>query len=308
MEQRYDVIVLGGGPAGLTAGIYLGRARMKTLIIDTGTIGGQTVFSYSVANYPGVEETAGITISRTMLRQCKQFGCKVISQAEVLRVDLEGKEKLIEVEDEGLFKARAVIVATGGIPRTLGLESESRFKGKGISYCATCDGDFFTDKPIMTIGGGNSALEETIALTNYASKVTIVHEFDHFQAQPWVVAEAKANPKIDFIMEQDILGFEGDGKLERVIVAHKKTGERTVIHADGCFIFIGYAPNSSDFKEILKLTAAGEIIVDDEMRTQIPGVFAAGDVCSKKYRQITTAVSDGTIAALSAADYIQHQE
>ncbi len=308
MKQRFDVIVLGGGPAGLSAGIYLGRGRLKTLIVDTGTIGGQTVFSYSVANYPGVEETAGMAISRIMLNQAKHFGCKVISQAEISSLELGTKEKTVVVEDEGTFLTRAIIVATGGIPRTLGLESENRFKGKGISYCATCDGDFFTNMPIVAIGGGNSALEEALALTQFASKVTIVHEFDHFQAQPWVVSEAEANPKIDFLMEQDILDFEGDEKLERVIVAHKKTGERTVIHADGCFIFIGYVPNTSEFRGLLELTDSGEIIVDEDMRTGVPGVFAAGDVRSKRYRQITTAVADGTIAALSAAEYIQHRE
>jgi len=308
MKQRFDVIVLGGGPAGLSAGIYLGRGRLKTLIVDTGTIGGQTVFSYSVANYPGVEETAGMAISRIMLNQAKHFGCKVISQAEISSLELGTKEKTVVVEDEGTFLTRAIIVATGGIPRTLGLESENRFKGKGISYCATCDGDFFTNKPIVAIGGGNSALEEALALTQFASKVTVVHEFDHFQAQPWVVSEAEANPKIDFLMEQDILDFEGDEKLERVIVTHKKTGERTVIHADGCFIFIGYVPNTSEFRDLLELTDSGEIIVDEDMRTGVPGVFAAGDVRSKRYRQITTAVADGTIAALSAAEYIQHRE
>jgi len=305
MNENYDAIILGGGPAGLTAGIYLGRARVKTLILDSGTIGGQTVLSYSVANYPGVEETAGRTISQTMLRQAKEFGCDVKAYVKLKGVDLQQERKTVTLEDGTVFSAHALIIATGGVPRKLGLESEEKFAGLGISYCATCDGDFFTGKPIAVIGGGNSALEEALALTQYASKITIVHEFDHFQAQPWVVEEVRKNPKLSFLMEQDILDFKGKDKLETVVVAHKKTKEITEVPVDGCFIFIGYVPNSDIFMEFIDHNERKELIVDEDMATNISGVFACGDVRVKKYRQITTAVSDGTIAALSAVNYLR---
>jgi thioredoxin reductase (NADPH) len=304
MQQSYDVIVLGGGPAGLTAGIYLGRARIQTLILDTGTIGGQTILSYSVANYPGVEETSGRTISQTMLRQARSFGCDVKAYAKIARLELTGAQKSVELRDGSRITSRAMIVATGGVPRKLGLASEEKLVGKGISYCATCDGDMFTDKPIAVIGGGNSALEESLALTKYASSVTIVHEFDHFQAQPWVVEAVRANPKIRTLMAQDIRGFEGEPTLQRVITTHKQTGEETVLQAAGCFVFIGYLPNSSAFEGIVPLNRNGEIVTDENMATEVPGVFAAGDVRVKRVRQITTAVADGTIAALAAAEYL----
>jgi len=304
MTKHYDAIVLGGGPAGLTAGICLARARIKTLILERGSVGGQMIMSYSVANYPGVLETSGHDIARTMKKQAQQFGCDIISNVGVKRFDLSGSEKVIEVEDEGTFTAGAVILATGGIPRTLGIPSEQAFKGRGISYCATCDGDFFTGKHIVAIGGGNSALEEAVALTRYAESVTVVHEFDHFQAQPYAVEEARKNPKIRFLMEQDIKEFVGGDALEKVVVAHKRTGQVTEIPASGCFIFIGYVPNTADLEGHVALNGRGEIVVDEEMKTSVQGVFAAGDCRAKRYR-LTTAVADGTIAALSATDYLR---
>ncbi|MBN1983050.1 MAG: FAD-dependent oxidoreductase [Chitinivibrionales bacterium] len=304
MQNSYDVIVLGGGPAGLTAGIYLGRGRVPTLILDTGTIGGQTILSYNVANYPGVEETSGRSISRTMLRQAKSFGCDVKSYAKISSVDVTGTEKSVELDDGTRVVSRAIIIATGGVPRKLGLSSEEKFVGKGISYCATCDGDMFTGKPIAVIGGGNSALEESLSLTKYASHITIIHEFDHFQAQPWIIEEVYSNPKIDMLMEQDILGFEGDPTLHRVMTSHKKTREKNMLEVDGCFIFIGYLPNSGALAGVIPTNEQGEILTDDNMATKISGVFAAGDVRQKSIRQITTAVSDGTIAAINASSYL----
>jgi thioredoxin reductase (NADPH) len=307
VQERYDVIVFGAGPAGLTAGIYLGRARISTLIVDTATVGGQTILSYSVANYPGVEETSGRAISQTMLRQAKAFGCDVKAYAKISRVELTGPEKVLEFRDGSRITSRAAIIATGGVPRKLGLASEGKYVGRGISYCATCDGDLFTGKPIAVIGGGNSALEEALALTRYASSVTIIHEFDHFQADLWVVEQVRASPKIDMLMAQDIREFEGEPTLQRVIASHKQTGKVTAVQVDGCFIFIGYVPNSSAFEGVVPINRRGEIITDENMATDIPGVFAAGDVRTKRFRQITTAVADGTIAALAAAEYLANQ-
>lgn len=305
MDKHYDVIVLGGGPAGLTAGIYLGRARLKTLIIDSGSLGGQMIMTYAVANYPGVLEASGRDIAMTMKAQAKQFGCELLSNVEVTRIDFAGTTKAVEVEDEGTFTANAVIIATGGVPRTLGLPSEAEYKGRGISYCATCDGDFFTGKHVVAIGGGNSAIEESVALARYAASVTVVHEFDHFQAHPFAVEEARKNSKIRFLMEQDIRAFVGHDNLEKVVVAHKRTGEVTEIPASGAFIFIGYLPNTSMFRGQIALNDRGEILTDDAMRTNVPGVFAAGNSRVKRYRQITTAVADGTVAALGATEYIR---
>jgi thioredoxin reductase (NADPH) len=186
----------------------------------------------------------------------------------------------------------------------IGAINEDKFKGKGISYCATCDGDFFQDKEIIVVGGGNSALEEAVSLTRYASKVTIIHQFDHFQAFEHYVDEAKKNEKINFIMESKIIEFVGDEKLESVKVQHQSTNEITELKIDGVFIFIGYVPNTETLEGLLELNQWKEIVVDKDMRTNVTGVFAAGDSIQKKYRQVTTAVADGTIAALSAADYI----
>ncbi|MBN2719378.1 MAG: FAD-dependent oxidoreductase [Deltaproteobacteria bacterium] len=307
MSNAYDAIILGAGPAGLTAGIYLARAKKKTVIIDEGIAGGQMILSHTVANYPGVGEATGASIARTMVKQAKSFGCDVVTQSKLLGIDLRGDIKSVEVDFEGTYTAPVVIIATGGIPRTLGLETESKFKGHGISYCATCDGEFFTGKEIVAVGGGNSALEEAVSLSRYASKVTVIHEFDHFQAQPWIVDEAKANPKLSFLMNQRIESFKGDDTLEGVVSVDKTSGERITTPAAGCFVFIGYTPATAPFKNEIQLNDRGEIITDDDLRTNREGVFAAGDSRQKKYRQITTAVADGTTAALGAIAYLDRR-
>jgi thioredoxin reductase (NADPH) len=266
------------------------------------------VLSYEVANYPGVEATTGHEISQTMLRQAKSFGCDVISQADITDLDLSGDLKVVSVEDEGVFEAPVAIIAAGGRPRTLGLESESRFSGQGISYCATCDGDFFTGKEIVVVGGGNSALEEAVSLTKYASKVTVLHVLDEYQAAPWAVQEAERNPQVELHTGHEVARFEGTEKLERVVARDVHTGQELIVPAEGTFIFIGYEPNTEPFRDQIALNERGEIIVDDQLETSLPGVFAAGDSRTKRYRQITTAVSDGTIAALASAEYIQERD
>jgi thioredoxin reductase (NADPH) len=219
-------------------------------------------------------------------------------------VDLTGEVKTVRLKNGTLFSAKVVIIASGGVPRKLGVDGEERFVGQGISYCATCDGEFFTDLPIAVIGGGNSALEEAVSLSRYASKITVIHEFDHFQAEPWIIAEAQANEKINFLMNQRVLGFVGEHKLAGVRSADKEAGAINETLVDGCFVFIGYVPNSEAFEGQVKLTERGEVVTDEALGTNLPGVFAAGDVRHKRVRQITTAVSDGTIAALSALEYL----
>ncbi|MDD2381128.1 MAG: FAD-dependent oxidoreductase, partial [Mariniphaga sp.] len=204
------------------------------------------------------------------------------------------------------FQSKTVILTPGGKPRSLNIPGEEQFKGTGISYCATCDGDFFTGKEVVVVGGGNSALEEAVALTNYASKVTIVHQFAHFQAFKHAVEEATNNPKIHFIMESELRGFYGNGVLQQVEIEHLPTGQRTALKTDGTFIFVGYQPNTGSLKGQVNMNEQNEIVVDAAMKTSIDGVFAAGDCIAKKYRQVTTAVAEGTIAALGAAEYLRN--
>lgn len=305
MENKFDVIVIGGGPAGLTAGIYLSRAKVNTLILNEGTAGGQMVLTHEIANYPGVESINGYQLSSIMKKQAVSFGCTVKANVKITSMDLKGEEKIIEVNGKDTYRANAIILATGGRSRTIGAPGEDKFKGMGISYCATCDGDFFQDKNIIVVGGGNSALEEAVALTKFAASVTIVHQFDHFQAFESAVQEAKENPKISFIMESEIQEFIGEQNLQKVIIKNMRTGELREIKIDGVFILIGYVPSTEKVKGMVELNDRNEIITDENLSTSIPGVFAAGDSRAKRYRQITTAVSDGTIAALSAIDYLE---
>lgn len=303
-KEIFDVIILGGGPAGLTAGIYTSRARMKTLILNEGTIGGQLVLTHEIANYPGVEATSGYQLGTIMKKQALSFGCQIKSNVRVTGIDLSQDMKKIEVDGKDFYYGRSIILSPGGLPRTLNIPGETEFKGKGVSYCATCDGDFFTNKEIVVVGGGNSALEEAVSLTKYASKVTIVHQFDHFQAFPHAIIEAEQNPKIDFVMKSVLTGITGDESVRGVEIKNVDTGNLIKVPVDGVFIFIGYVANTKDLIGMIPLNAGGEIIVDNEMKTAVQGVFAAGDCIQKKYRQVTTSVGEGTIAALSAVDYV----
>ncbi len=304
MDDIYDVMILGAGAAGLTAGIYTSRAKLSTVILNQGATGGQMVLTNEVANYPGVKTTRGYNLAAIMKSQAKEFGCKIKSNVRIQNYDLGGKIKSVELQDGRTFSAYSVIVAPGGRPRSLQIPGADRFRGAGISFCATCDGEFFTQKEIVVVGGGNSALEEAVSLTKYAKKVTIVHQFDHFQAFEHAVQEAKSNDKIDFIMESALVEFGGEEKLDHVMIKHIPTGETRKFSTDGVFLFIGYLPNTEDLINHIQLNDRGEIVTNSSLQTSTPGVFAAGDTLSKQYRQITTAVADGTIAALNAAEYV----
>ncbi len=305
MAEIYDIIILGGGPAGLTAGIYAARARMKTLILNEGTIGGQLVLTHEIANYPGVEPISGYQLGSIMKRQALSFGCTIKSNLGITAFDLSATPKWVEVNGTDRYLATTVILSPGGEPRMLGVPGEKELKGRGVSYCATCDGDFFTGKEIVVVGGGNSALEEAVSLTKYAATVTLIHQFDHFQAFPYAIAEAKANPKINFKMEARVTRIHGEETVKNIEYVHIPTGKIKNIAADGIFIFIGYVARTHGFERCIRLNDRGEIITDDRLQTNIPGVFAAGDAIAKRYRQVTTAVSDGTIATLSAIDFLR---
>jgi len=266
-NNHYDAIILGAGPAGLTAGIYLSRARLKTLIVDEGTVGGQMVLTHEIANYPGVESISGYQLASIMKKQAKAFGCHIKSNTSVFAIEPESELKSVSLSDGNTYTAHSIILTPGGRPRTLGVAGEDNFKGKGISYCATCDGDFFTDKEIVVVGGGNSALEEAVSLTKYASKVTIVHQFDHFQAFEHAVEEAANNPKISFIMESAITAFHGNENLESVDIKNLISGETHNFKTDGTFIFIGYLPNTEFLKGKVDMNKWGEILVKGDMST-----------------------------------------
>jgi thioredoxin reductase (NADPH) len=235
-----------------------------------------------------------------MKKQAQSFGAiiKTVSQNPVI-FD-EGPIKTVKVGDIE-YTAHAVILTPGGSPRMLGVKGELEFKGQGVSYCATCDGEFFTGKEIIVVGGGNSALEEAVSLSKYASKITIIHQFDNFQAFPAYVEEAKSNEKISFIMETDVVEFAGNERLEKVLLRNKNTGKSEWLNTDGAFIFIGYKPNTDTLQGVIELNKNGEIIVNADMETSVSGIFAAGDSIAKRYRQVTTAVGEATVAALASA-------
>lgn len=304
LNNHYSAIVIGAGPAGLTAGMYLSRARIKTLILNEGTAGGQMILTHEIANYPGVDNISGYQLSNIMKNQAKKFDCDIKANIKIETLSLENEIKEVVLDDGTRYTADAIILSPGGRSRTLGVPGENELKGKGISYCATCDGDFFTDKEIFVVGGGNSALEEAVSLTKYASKVTIIHQFDHFQAFEFAIEEARSHPKINFMMESAITAFHGTEKIEGVEITDLKTNSQQNYPIDGVFIFIGYVANTEFLEGKIELNKWKEIVVDADMQTSIEGVYAAGDSIVKRYRQVTTAVADGTIAALAASKYL----
>lgn len=307
-NEHFDAIVLGAGPAGLTAAIYLSRARIKTLVLNQGTVGGQMILTHEVANYPGVEHVSGYALANTMKKQAKEFGAVLKTVRTIDDIALSADKKTVSVNGDTAYTADVVILTPGGRSRTLGVPGENRFKGHGISYCATCDGEFFTGKEIVVVGGGNSALEEAVSLTKYATKVTIVHQFDHFQGFQHAIDEALNHPKIDVMTETVVNEFYGDERLEGVMLRNLKTNEVKPFATDGVFVFIGYQANTEGLNGIVELNKWNEIVVDANMQTSVEGVFAAGDAIAKRFRQITTAVGDATTAALAASAWLHERK
>ncbi|KGG80307.1 thioredoxin reductase [Caloranaerobacter azorensis H53214] len=311
MENLYDVVIIGSGPAGLSAALYAGRARLNTLVIEKERTGGQIVTTDEVANYPGsIRNATGPSLIARMVEQVEEFGAKRISDT-INEVKLEGKIKVLKGE-KGEYKAKAVIVATGAKPRQLNCPGEKEFTGKGVSYCATCDADFFTDFDVYVIGGGDSAVEEAIYLTKFARKVTIIHRRDQLRAAKSIQEKAFKNEKIDFIWNSEVKEIKGDGIVESMVIRNRVTGEETEIHANeedgtfGIFVFIGYMPQTDLFKGILEMDERGYLLTDENMKTNIEGVFAAGDCRKKSLRQVVTACADGAIAATQAEKYIEN--
>lgn len=308
MVTPLDAIVLGAGPAGLTAAMYLARAKKRVVVLDTGMVGGQPNLTHMVANYPGVGEIAGWKLAAQMKGQAESFGCEIRGNLQIAQIQLEGPSKHVELAGGDVLEAPILIIATGGTPRELGAPGEKQFQSLGISYCATCDGDFFTGQDIAVVGGGNTAIEEAVALTAYAKHVTVLHLLEDFQAFPEAVEEARKNPKIELRTQVQVLEFAGGEDLERVHYRDLRDGSEHDLPVQGAFIFIGYKPSSEPFADVLSLDGARAILGDEGMATNVPGVFVAGDVRAKRFRQLTTAVADGTIAALSALDLLHDGE
>ena len=313
MSKIYDVIVLGAGPAGLTAGLYSGRARLSTLVIEKGQDGGQIAITNEIENYPGqVEGDSGPSLIARMTKQCEHFGVERVSDM-IKEVQLTGPvKKLVGVKGE--YEAKCVIIATGAFPRPIGCKNEGKFVGKGISFCATCDASFFEDLEVYVVGGGDAAVEEAMYLTKFARKVTIIHRRDELRAAKSIQEKAFKNEKLHFMWNTVVDEVDGeDDILSKMIVKNTKTGELTTIEADeddglfGLFGFIGLLPKSDLFEGVIDMDK-GYIKTDDNMHTNVEGVYAAGDIRVKSLRQVVTAAADGAIAAMQAEKYIANLE
>lgn len=315
----YDVIIIGGGPAGLTAALYNARARLKVLLLEKTKLGGQIVSTHEIANFPGSiklteAETSGPELIQRMAQQAEEFGAEIQLRKEVVDLELDGNIKKVTCQDGSVYEAYGIICANGAFPRAIGSEGERELAGKGVSYCATCDGAFFEDMEVFVIGGGNSAVEEAMFITTFARKVTIIQNLSDLTADAIAIEQAKANEKIDYIFDSVVEGIEGDGMVEAMTIRNTKTDELTRFEADeedglfGIFIFIGNVPSTKVYEGKIPLDEYGYLITDEAMCTPVAGVFAAGDMRPKVLRQVVTATGDGAIAAFSAQKYVERMK
>ena len=306
-DDLYDVIVVGGGPAGLTAGLYLARARYRVLILEKDDFGGQITITNEVVNYPGVGRTTGRALTQTMRQQAQDFGAEFLS-AEAIGLDVHGDVKTVHTS-RGDLKAFGILLATGASPRKLGFEGESEYAGRGVAYCATCDGEFFTGKEVLVVGGGFAAAEESVFLTTYASKVTVLVREQDFTCDATVAAAAKNNPKIDVRYQVELQGVTaGQGGLREAAILNRATGQtETWRPADGgtfgVFVFAGYVPATDLVRGVVELDDYGYVVTHGYLETSVPGVYAAGDLRAKNLRQVVTATADGAIAAVELERY-----
>lgn len=300
----YDLVIIGAGPGGLAAGLYGGRANLNTLVIDKGLPGGQMQNTLEIDNYPGFKSIAGADLSHSMYEHMLEFGAE-FKQAEVKSVKLTTANKFVYLDNSEEISAKALIITTGAQPRKLDVPGEKQLSGRGVSYCATCDGAFFRGKQIVVVGGGDSAVEEGIFLTRFASSVTIIHRRDQLRAAPVLQERAFANEKIDFIWDSVVTEIGGDQKVSHVDIKNVKTGSCKQLATDGVFIYVGFLPNTKYLADTGLLDEHGYIETTSTMATSIPGVFAAGDLRNTELRQIVTAASDGARAAMSAYHYLE---
>lgn len=301
----YDLVIIGGGPAGLTAGLYAARARLKVILVEKITPGGQILVTDWIENYPGFPEgLTGVDLVQKMTDQVNKFDIEIES-AEVQGLDLSGQVKIIKLSDREI-STHTVIIATGASPSKLGVPGEDSLYGKGLSSCATCDGPFFRDKVVAAVGGGDTAVQESIFLTKFASKVYLIHRRDELRATKIIQERAFENDKIEILWDTVVTGFEGLFNVEKVNIKNVKTGAPENLTVDGCFVWVGISPNTGFIKDSVKLDESGFIIANSRMETSVPGVFVAGDVRNTPLRQVATAVGDGATAAVSADHYIEN--
>lgn len=301
--KKKELIIIGGGPAGLTAAIYASRAKIDMLLLEDKIIGGQVRNSYTIENYPGFKKVSGSELADLIQQQAEELGATIDEFDIIEDVRFENDKNIIETGDY-IYHADSVIIASGATPKKLPIPNEEKFSGKGIHYCAVCDGAMYEGKDIAVVGGGNAALEEALFLTKFANKVYMIRRHDYFNGEKTTIEEVVKNPKIEILYNEDLINVDGNQFVEKAIIKNTKDNQIKEIAVEGIFGFIGTEPKTGLFKNNINLSKHGYIITDENMRTNIKGIFAAGDVRDKLYRQITTAVADGTIAALEAEKYI----
>ena len=302
-QRDYDVVIIGGGPAGLTAGIYTARARLKSLLLEKGATGGWIVNAGVVENYPGFPDGVnGLELADAMQQQAAKFGLETLT-AEVTGLDLKGEQKIVKT-GEGDITARAVIVAGGSDRIKLGVPGEEEFTGRGVAYCAVCDGYFYRDVPVAVVGGGNAAMNEALELTKFASKITLIHRRDELRATKILQERAFAEPKIEFLWNTVIETIEGEDTVKKLQLKNVQTGEKSTLNISGIFVAAGFRPNTDYLKNIIDLAENGTIITNEKMETNVPGILAAGDIRANSIRQVAAAVGDGAVAAIYAERHV----
>ena len=302
-NKSYDVVIIGGGPAGLTAGLYTSRARLNSLLIERGLVGGQIADAEQVENFPAFPEgISGIELGQLMHQQATKYGLKTII-AEVTGIEIQDEQKVVRTTDDS-FIAKAVIIASGSERLKLGVPGEEKFTGKGVSYCATCDAAFFNQQPVAIVGGGDAAITEALHLAKFASRVTVIHRRDKLRASRILQEKAFSEPKIEFLWSTVVEEIEGEDLVKRIRLRQVQTGEKSSLEVAGAFISVGLRPNTDYLKGVLPLSDAGYIVTNERMETEIPGIFAAGDIRHNSARQAITAAGDGATAAIYAEKFV----
>lgn len=306
--SQYDLLIIGGGPAGLAAGIYGGRARLKTAILEKGAVGGQAFTTREMVNFPGFKSTSGPELMKTMADHATSFGTEIIKE-EVVAIDLQGDMKQIRTKKGRTYEARAVILAPGSQPRLLNIPGEKAFRGNGVSYCATCDAEFYQDQHVVVVGNGDAAIEEAMYITKFAKKVTVIviHDEGIVDCNRASAEKAFRHPQIEFVWNSVLEEIKGGDEVEAVVIKNLKTGQLTELSANGVFIYVGMVPGTGFLQNQIAVNERGYIIVNDSMETSADGVFAAGDATVKYLRQVVTATGDGAVAAVAAERFLEEE-
>ena len=304
-EEIRDVAIIGGGPSGLTAGLYLCRAKIDAVLLDEHLTGGEAIYSPLIENYPGFPEgVSGADLMEKIKAQADRFGLEVKTFAKVMNLGVDGQVKTVQLEN-GEVGARVVIVTTGRSPRKMGIPGEEEFSGRGISYCATCDAPLFKERVVMVVGGGDAAVEEALHLARFASKVFLVHRRDELRASSYLQERILSEPKMEFIWNSELAEIKGEKMVNSAVVINNLTRERTEIPVSGIFFYVGNVPNTGFLKEVVELNDDGYVVTDDRLESSVPGIFAAGDVRANYFKQVVLAAAEGALAALSAQRYLE---